>query len=93
MKKFPKKDWQWNKCSYGYDGVHSFHNCLTWYSERWPGSAGGGASTQSFKEFAEQGPPINDVPKEVIDEIYDLLNVPIKKRIYSFADRFKDAHQ
>ncbi len=69
----PKKDWQWNKSSTGYDGVHTYEGCLTWYTECWPGWAGGGAYQQSFSDFVINGPWVKSVPKDVLDELLELL--------------------
>ncbi len=75
--KIPGKDWQWNHNSweggYRYDGVHTFEGCLLWYTETYPAYAGGGAYEQSFTDFLKNGPAMSDVPKEIIDEIYELL--------------------
>lgn len=77
-----KKDWTWNSRSweggYSYDGVHTFEGCLTWYTEYYPGWAGGGASQQSFDDFFDNGPCIKDVPPEILDDIRRTL-LPLKK--------------
>ena len=75
--KIPKKEWTWDRESfkggYRYQGVHTYEGNLLWFTETYPAYAGGGASSQSFADFLLNGPSMNDVPKEVLDEILEFL--------------------
>ena len=82
MKNFPKKSWEWGHDEYRYHGVQTYEGCLLWYTQTKQYWAGGGARKQSFDDFIENGPFLNNVPNEILDEIYDLLDVPTEERIY-----------
>ena len=75
--KIVKKDWQWGHEYYTnssrYHGVHTYEGKLVWYTETYPGYAGGGACTQSFEDFLKSGPKLDAVPQEIIDEITEII--------------------
>lgn len=73
ISKIPRKDWQWNKIHYRYDGVHTYEGCLLWYTESYPAYAGGGAYSQSFADYIRNGSSMSDVPDEIIEEINQML--------------------
>jgi len=82
--KIPKKGWKWDhqtfESGYRYDGVHTYEECLLWYTETYPAYAGGGAQKQSFSDFLKNGPSMRNVPKDILDEIYELLE-PFEQEI------------
>jgi len=73
----PKKNWTWSRKSfkggYRYYGVHTYEGCLLWYTETYPAYAGGGAHSQSFAEYILNGPSVDEVPQEILDEIDQML--------------------
>jgi hypothetical protein len=79
-----KKDWQWDHRSWegGYktEGVHTYEGCLTWYTDYYPGWAGGGACQQSFEDFFDNGPHIKSVPQEILDDIERTL-LPLRNKL------------
>lgn len=82
FKNIPGKNWEWGHTEHRHQGVQTYKGKLLWYTQVKPYYAGGGAKFQTFEDFAENGPPFDDVPREILDEIYDLMKVPKKKRKY-----------
>ncbi|MBI2897874.1 MAG: hypothetical protein HYY06_30225 [Deltaproteobacteria bacterium] len=68
-----RRDWAWNHQPGRHDGVHTFEGKLVWYTQPDHPHAGGGAHEQSFADFLRDGPWVSDVPKEILDEIREVV--------------------
>ncbi|MEC5129651.1 hypothetical protein VSU19_23015 [Verrucomicrobiales bacterium BCK34] len=63
-----KQSWEWNKDRWGYDGVHTHEGKLVWFTHKHNPHGGGGACTQGFRDFLENGPKVS-APSEVLVEL------------------------
>jgi len=75
-----KKSWEWSCREFEYEGVCLYKDSLLWYKETYPAYAGGTARKQSLKDFMENGPAVDTIPREILNEIYDYLNIPRARR-------------
>ena len=71
--KVPGKGWTWHLKPGQTEGVHTYEGCLTWYTRMREYWAGGGARQQSFEDFLKNGPPVSEVPVNVLEELKALL--------------------
>jgi WD40 repeat protein len=69
-----KREWTWNVTQWGYDGVHTFEGQLVWYSHSHNPHAGGGATTQSFTAFLQQG-PAHTMPEPMLIELCQSIKI------------------
>lgn len=78
-----RRDWTWNHQPGRHDGVHTFEGKLVWYTLTYNPHAGGGAHEQSFTDFLREGPWVSDVPKKMLDEIYDVVRQIVFRPVQS----------
>jgi len=71
--KIPPKEWRWNKTAGSYEGVHTRDEKLVWFIVEHNAIPETRAIPQSYEDFVRDGPPFEDVPFDVMIELYEKI--------------------
>ncbi len=71
--KIPGEEWTWNHDESGHDGVNTFEHKLVWFTHKDEQKGGGSKLEQSFEDFIMNGPINEDVPTDIMLDLYELI--------------------
>jgi hypothetical protein len=71
--KIPGEEWTWNHNDAGYDGVNTFEHKLVWFTHNNELNNNDKKLDQSFDDFIKNGPVNEDVPTDIMLDLYELL--------------------
>jgi hypothetical protein len=71
--KVPDKEWRWNVNEIGYEGVLSYNGKLKWFTFRHALNGNLIAAEQRFEDYIKDGPMKENIPPDVMLELYDLI--------------------
>jgi hypothetical protein len=72
-KRVPSKHWMWNQTKNGFESVSTSKGKLAWLFTKEKPKHSVIRKTQSFINFLKNGPKNQDVPVDVLLEIYQLV--------------------
>jgi len=72
--KIPGEEWTYNHNDTGYDGVNTFEQKLAWFKQKTEGmQAPKSTRYQTFEEFMRDGPLDDDLPTDIMLDLYELI--------------------
>ncbi len=71
--KIPGEEWTWNHDESGHDSVNTFEHKLVWFTHTNGQKGGGTTIDQSFEDFIMNGPINEDVPTDIMLDLYELI--------------------
>jgi hypothetical protein len=71
--KVPDLEWKWNENEIGYEGVRTQGGQLLWYTFRRAHNGNIMAIEQKYEDFIHYGPMKDNLPSDIMVEIYDVL--------------------
>ena len=72
-KKVPSKDWMWNQTKNGFESVSTSKGKLIWLFTKEKPKHRVKRKTQTYLHFLKNGPKNQEVPVDVLLEIYQLV--------------------
>jgi hypothetical protein len=79
--KISPKEWTWNKTSSGYEGVHTREQKLVWFIVDRNTIPERKVVSQSYEAFVKDGPPYDNVPFDVMIELYEKILYAVETTI------------
>lgn len=67
------EEWTWNKTTAGHEGVHTREHKLAWFIVDHNAVPDTRVVSQSYEDFVKDGPPFEDVPYDVMIELYEKI--------------------
>jgi len=71
--KIPGEEWTWNHNDSGYDGVNSYEHKLVWFRFNNEKQVYEKRIEQLFEDFIKNGPLDDDVPTDIMLDLYELI--------------------
>jgi hypothetical protein len=71
--KIPGEEWTWNHDESGHDGVNTFEHKLVWFIHSPQIKNGNLRSEQTFEDFIMNGPSDENVPTDIMLDLYELI--------------------